>query len=132
MNNLLLICVFLLLAACQQKEAETAADNASEQNAAELAEAADEEAGPVVLVTAEDKEIVAKLGSDNCLAEFKEYLTYKENAAFATSTDSACGYSSESLKTVEEARNEAIATCEKYRKDGEACKVVNINGKWES
>ena len=133
MNKLLLICAFLLLAACQQKEAETTADSASEQNAAEVAEAADEAAAPAVVPdTAEAKEIVAKLGSDNCFLEFKEYMTYKHNAAFSTSTDGACGWSSESLKTEDEAKKEAVASCEDYRDTGEACKVVNVNGKWQS
>jgi hypothetical protein len=124
MNKLLLICVFLLLAACQQKEAETPV---------EAAETTTENGLPVLVpVTAEDKEIVKKLGSDNCFAEYKDYLTYKENVAFATSTDGACGYSGELHKSVDEAKKEAVETCETYRDDGEPCKVVNVNGKWQS
>ncbi|MEE9330876.1 MAG: hypothetical protein V3U89_01475 [Methylophilaceae bacterium] len=124
----------LMLVACKQEHMDAAIavyevlSGEVESESSERQEET-EEATPL---TKEDLVIVEKLGSDNCLLEFKDYAKYKAHAAFATSPDGACGWSGEAAESVKMAKRQAFHQCETFREtEKEACKVVHLDGKWQ-
>ncbi|MFW5431319.1 MAG: hypothetical protein ACKE5M_00870 [Methylophilaceae bacterium] len=92
-----------------------------------------DEIAQAIPLTEDDLKIVEKLGSDNCLLEFKDYAKYEAHAAFATSIDGACGWSGEEVESAKLAKRQAFHQCETFREteNGE-CKVVHLDGKWQS
>ena len=117
MQKISLALFVLLLLGCQQK-----VDQAVEKVSEVLA----------VIALPSKAEIVKHLGSDNCYEEFKTYWDYEPTKAFATATDTSCGWSGSNMESVEAAKAEALKYCEENREEGTPCLVVNVNGKWQN
>jgi hypothetical protein len=117
MKKMILILVLsLMLIGCKQE---------ANQAVAKLAEVVASQSIP------DDKELTKHLGSDNCLKEYKDYFVYNPIKAFATSTDGSCGWSGETMESIDAAKKMALEYCEQFREDGEPCKVVELDGKWQ-
>lgn len=71
------------------------------------------------------------LRTNAALKSYKEdYLLHPQNKAFAQSPDGHWNWRSDRV-TVEMAKEDALAGCNKYtKKDGQACVIVNVNGEW--
>jgi hypothetical protein len=116
MKKITLIGLVLVLSGCQQA-------NQAVEKVTEL----------VSMIGKPSKEEILKhLGSDNCYQEFITFLDYEPIKAFATASDTSCGWSGSNMETVEAAKAEALQYCEENRESGTPCVVVNVDGKWQN